>query len=159
MTYSAIIENVEPIVRVIKSPQHYKNGKPKPQAFKPKVGTNIISVVRWLYKVDDSSLFKKQCQDIGNVGDNIYWGLAAIRAAHVANVGIAIEDRPEDYPGHAHFIFPIPSVPPNEPLQNDDFVRMNEILNSLIDQSKFIEDKHPGSPDWSIPDDEVTNID
>jgi hypothetical protein len=149
VSYPKEIDDSEAIVRVLRTPHHYKKGRMMPAALRPQRNTDLISVMRWSYRLRPQSVLKKQCQTIGNSGENTYCGVAALIAQCCRNSGTELVDAREEYDGHAHIVFPF-VVLPNEPQEGEAFVLQNQITMKLMSCAEPILDVLPDDPDWTI---------
>lgn len=98
----------EVIVRAARVPQHIneKKSKLRPAAFRPKQGTDDLSVMR------KTHLGADKCKVIGKqIHKEAYRGFAALRTEEISVIGAqVIDSREGQYCGHAHISqgFPAP---------------------------------------------------
>lgn len=149
----ADFDDAEPIVRVLRAPHFFKNGKITPGAFRPQREKTRVSVIRWLDRDHPDSETKGRCQGIGNTGTNQYCGVALMLASDFREVGLALEYTPV-YPGHSDAIFPFAS-PKDEPHDGELFAKQSEIAHELIRRASCVVDPLPQDPNWTIPEDEL----
>lgn len=152
MTATSEIEADEPLVRIIKTPQHLRKDGVHPSAWRPQRDTDRVSVVRWRSREQPGEVFKARCQSTGRggaPGANTYCGLGVIVASRCLDAGTELEDAPDEYSGHAHIIFPF-SVSYQEPQEGENFRLQAEISHRLKAASEYVPDPDPASPQWTI---------
>jgi hypothetical protein len=144
------IDDTETIVRIILSPYHIKKDKKSltPQAFRPKHGTDDVSVVRQSHM--GSEFCKKKGLELQKSPQPIYSGLAVIKASAIKSCGSEIHDSREVYCGHAHISHGI-VLEPNEPLAAEKNMMITDRCKALIALTTYHPDPSPASPDWTGP--------
>lgn len=136
----------ENIARAIKTPHHVtKKNTLRPAAFKPKAGTDDLSVMRLGYLGADA------CKDKAvEIAGSEYVGLCVIRASSIRGAGSDVFDSREEFWGHAHISHGI-VIQPNEPLSAEDNEWFTERLRKLVTNTTYYPDPVPTSAGWSGP--------
>lgn len=95
------IDDIEAIARCVMSPYHTNKGqtKIKAAAFRPKSGTDDLSVIR--HSLLDSSACKLKGKALESI-DKKFRGLGILSARQIRNRGSSIHDSRDVYYGHAH---------------------------------------------------------
>lgn len=137
----------EKIVRAVKTPYHLNKKKTALdwRAFKPKVGTDDLSVMRLDY------LGANACKDKAvEIAAAEYVGLGVICASSIRVSGSEVLDSRDEFWGHAHIAHGI-IVQPNEPLSAEDNERFTARLKKLARNTAYYPDPQPTSPGWTGP--------
>jgi hypothetical protein len=144
-TLPTTIEDSETIVRVVKAPAHFKNGKVATAVFRPRPGKSDISVMR--QRMGDD-FCKRKGVEISKP-PTTYVGLMAIAAGSIRSVGsCTVRDSRDVWPGHADLDHGFTSVK-DEPASKAEFTRMTEACQALRKASTFHEDKEPTADTWT----------
>lgn len=117
----------ENIVRLIKTPQHIKNDKLKPSAFRSQAGIDDVSVIRHSHM--GTNFCKSKAKEI--MGEN-YIGLAVVTAAKIRSVGSKVIDSREEFCGHAsilHGVIFTVDEPPSAAISEFITERCRQIIN------------------------------
>jgi len=146
----AEIDSSETIVRVLRTPQFVrKAGKLHASAWRPQRDKDCLSVVRWLCREQPGTAFKARCLLIGNNGPNSYCGVAVVNAGDCIEAGTRLECAPDEYPGHAHIVFPF-SVAFEEPQEGENFRLQVEMSLRLLKLATYLPDPQPAADGWTI---------
>ena len=137
----------EKVVRGVKTRYHVdeKRGRLKHNAFRPKAGLSVVSVVRLAM---GSDFCKDKARQI--CGDD-YRGLAVVAAGQVRKCGSAVLDHRADFCGHAHVDHGFPLLEENEPGAPEVGERMRERCKAIVDKCLYHADPRPGTPGWTGP--------
>lgn len=148
------VRDTETVVRVIKSPYHFRNHKTKTRlskaAFQPRKGKREISVIRQI--LGDDFCKDKSVAIASKDPNSEYEGLAPalVRAIRAAN-GDVIDAR-EDYCGHAHLISPEERPRDDgDPPDPQVMEKLDEFYNAMIELFAWYADPSPESPGWTGP--------
>lgn len=143
MKLPEVIDDCECLVRIIKVPYHWdvKKHRLKMAAFKPKVGSSSISVIRQL--IGDGCCKAKAMQMPE------YYGLGVLRAGNVRKIECEVEDRPEDYRGHAEINFGFPRPAQDTPDSVEVLERLNELCRDLVNYATMFVDSSSSDPNWN----------
>jgi|GEM_PF-5981336 hypothetical protein len=145
----------EIVVRVLKTPHFVRRGRVVSAAFRPRRGSALLSVIRWLDREAPDRAVKARCKQIGAGGSgNVYSGVASLKARSCSSAGVALEYAPAEYPGHSHIRFPF-AIPADEPLEGQRFVEAERIANILCEEAIHHADPDPESDEWTIPSEEL----
>jgi hypothetical protein len=138
------IEGEEGIVRAINNFHVSDKGRLKTSAFRPKPGTDDLSVMRHTYLGSDAC--KTKAKEIVQNNPKVqYKGLAIIFAERVRTAGSdVIDSREGNYCGHAHISHGIIVPPPNEPANPLLVTR----LLALRDSARYCQDPDPLRDTW-----------
>lgn len=152
MSYPEEIDGAERIVRVLRTPHFFRNGNLVQAALRPQVGKNLLSIMRWSYRLQPGSALKGKCQEIGNSGRNSYCGVATMTAGECWTAGVRLEDAREEYDGHAHMVFPF-VLQSYEPQENEEYILQVDITRKLMEIAVPVLDPAPEDKEWTISDD------
>lgn len=152
MTYPLDVDPEEVLVRIIRTPQFFKNEKLRPNALRPQRGSARVSVVRWLHRERPGTAFKARCHLVGNVGQNAFCGVAVLTAQSCREANFDLEDDREAFLGHANIVYPF-VVNDSEPVEGEAFVKQVEMANQILREARYVLDPEPVSPEWTIQSD------
>ena len=140
------IYNTENIVRIIFSPHHIKNGKIKSAAFRSRVGSDGVSVIRQTHMGSD--FCKEKALSLHRSEISEYQGLAVIKANKIREIGSTVEDSRDVYCGHADIAHGV-VVKPNEPADSDMNHFITERLSTLVNSTIYLPDPNPSESRWT----------
>lgn len=143
------VSNTENIVRIIFSPHHIKNGKIKGAAFRSRVGSDEVSVIRQTYM--GSNFCKEKALSLHRSTISEYQGLAFIKANKIREIGSTVEDSRDVYCGHADIAHGV-VLEPNEPADSDMNRIITERLRTLVNSTTYYPDPNPSGSSWTGPD-------
>jgi len=140
------IADDETIVRGILDIHLSNKGKLKNNAFRPKAGTDEVSVMRHGYL--GSQACKAKAVELSN-NQVSYKGLAVLLAREIQEVGSQVSDSREgNYCGHAHISHGF-IVPPDEPPESPISFALGERLRALRTVARYYRDPEPPNPAWT----------
>lgn len=123
------IADTEVIARGICSPYHVgKNGKLKPEAYRPPYDTDEVSTMRadWI----GSDACKQHAKDLEDPShQKIYRGLAILSARQIRKSGAGIVDTREVFQGHADIKHGI-VAPKGDPLPAEQLKQLRDRIKS-----------------------------
>lgn len=145
------IANEEKIVRVIMTPSHVNQRKNtlKPAAFRPRAGTDEVSVIRHTHMGSDFCKLKGQSIAADNTKVR-YVGLASLTADQIRNTKSTVHDSRNEYCGHAHIAHGIRSQP-DEPQESATNMEITERCRALVSVATYHPDPNPSTPNWEGP--------
>lgn len=135
----------ETIVRATKTPHHVNANKTRlrPAAFRPKVGSAVVSVMR-------QPMGDDFCKDKAvHICGAAYLGLSVITASEIRSAGALITDDRDEWLGHAHIDHQLPPVQKDEPLPAEQKQRLDDRCKALADACVLHTDPAPSVPGWS----------
>lgn len=130
------LDRSEVLARALRVPQHLdeKKNRLKAAAFRPKAGTDDLSVMRRTHMGDDAC--KSKAKDIHRES---YRGFAAITVAEVEATGASAHDsRAGQFCGHAHISQGKPAPgqdEPADPFLQDQYRKLAEAARVYLDPS------------------------
>lgn len=142
------INNDENVVRAVFCPYHIKNGKIKPQAFRPTPGTDEVSVMRSDWLGPDTC--KKKAKEMEKHNANppkTYKGFAILSAGGIRLQGIDVIDSRIHYEGHADIKLGIKELS-GEPLPPEQMMKLKELTEALARRAFLCNDPNPQSETW-----------
>ncbi|MGB9337252.1 MAG: hypothetical protein WCB14_19740 [Candidatus Acidiferrales bacterium] len=119
------------------------NGKLKTNAFRPKAGTDEVSVMRHDFMGSDGCKTKAR-----EIAATKYQGLAVLRAREIREVGASVEDSRVYYCGHAHIAFGF-VLPIGEPPTSDRSEQLVKKLQALKRAARYCADPNPSGATWT----------
>ena len=121
---------------------HVRKGKLRDNVFRPKAGTDKVSVMRHTYLKSDAC--KAKAKEIAKDSTNPYIGLAAITVKSVRSLGSDVIDSREEFCGHADICHGI-VVPADEP--PDPVLTLR--VRALNAKARLLIDPNPRTERWS----------
>ncbi len=138
-----LIDNTERIIRVIFSRMNLKgNSKLKPNAFKSPPDIDEVSTIR----IDHSSadFCKQHGKSIQNPqADRSYFGLAALNAIEIRNIGAEVISSKKHFPSHSDIKIGY-IIRRGEPLPSE----YNLMIKQLAKEARLYEDSNMESDKW-----------
>lgn len=147
-----LVDQDEVIVRAVIYPMHLKtldSSNLKPSLFRPKVGTDEISVMRRGYMTDD--LCKRRAKILHFPPDYRFTGFAVFRASCVANANAEIVDSRCEYLGHADIKYGVKALPRDEPVPAATNIKLDRMVNYILDNASYVHDGDPDAMRWAGP--------
>lgn len=140
------IDNEEQIIRFVLSPVHVRPGKDKLKrsVFRPRAGTDLVSVARLNYFGGDNC--KAKAKEVSTTQK--YVGLARVLTTDIRAAGSNVEDAREGYyVGHAHLLhgFVVPEDDPPDPVL---MKQLDDRCDALLDKAKYFPDPNPDEEKW-----------
>ena len=147
-TVPITIADDEIILRSVDSRHFYKDGRKKPNIFKPHYGKSEVSVMRFCYMpINDC---KKKGKEIA--AKHEFKGFAALKCGTARKAKVEIQDSRELFLGHADIIYSNPRPPevdPNRAPENTlALMEFNEVARQLLEACKIFLDPDPMIEDW-----------
>jgi hypothetical protein len=140
------IADGETIVRGILNVHLGEKGKLKSNAFRPKAGTDEVSVMRHGHLGSDAC--KAKARELAH-GQVTYKGLAVLLAREIRDASSQVLDSREgNYCGHAHISHGF-VVPRDEPPESPVNLALGEKLRALRDVARYYADPEPPNPAWT----------
>jgi len=141
------IVNDENIVRLIRTPQHInKNNMLKPSAFRSKVGTDDVSVIRHTHMGTDFCKSKAK-----KIMTTDYVGLAVVSAGNIRDAGSKVRDSREEFCGHASIMHGVMILQSDEPPTSQDNLLITERCKRILEYTKYYPDPAPQLDCWTGP--------
>jgi hypothetical protein len=139
----------EKLARAIIFPSHFDRKKRKVihRAFRPRTGTDRISVIRLTHMGADFCKSKGR-ELAGSEGDKTLKGLAVLLVGKIREIGLKVHDVPEDYCGHAEISYGI-GVEANEPLDSENSKRLTDLTKKIFAIAAYHEDPDPAADTWT----------
>lgn len=144
------IHDAETIIRTTKASYHLNPAQTrlKHQAFRPRAGERVISVMRQLM---GDEFCKNKSVEICQLSPGDYAGLTALTAAEIRRAGSIVYDHPQDFVGHAHIDHQLPPIPRDQPAPADLLPQYDERCKRLAAAAIFHKDPAPNDPGWTGP--------
>lgn len=147
-----LIDQDEVIVRAVIYPMHLKkldSDNLKPFLFRPRTGTDEISVMRRIYMTDD--LCKRRAKILQFPPDSQFTGFAVFRAACVSDANAKIIDSRCEYLGHADIKYGVNALPRDEPASAATNMKLDRMVNAILNDAIYVRDDDPSATHWTGP--------
>jgi hypothetical protein len=144
------VDGKEKIVRAVFE-GHVNKGQTaiKPRLFRPKNGTDEVSVIRADYR--DADFCKAQGKQLAANAANAYLGLAIVFVAAIRACGSDVHDSREVYCAHADISHGITPAQPNEPLSAAQLKALDDRTEQIRDLAVFHKDPDASALAWTGP--------
>ena len=145
-----VVADDEIILRSVDSRHFYRDGRKRPNIFKPPFGKAEVSVMRFQYMPIEEC--KMRGKEVVFGIKHEFKGFAALKCATIREAKAEVQDSRKIYLCHADIIYSNPRPPeaqPNRAPENPQaLMEFEEVARQLVDACKTFLDPAPAGKDW-----------